>query len=362
MVSRSADGEFSADASKPESEATGLDREKFVQILFGSSAFQLLKAGCDLGLFELLAHTPNQKSEALRKQMGLSSRSIDILLLGTTSLGLTLVRDGCYSVAPIVTEFFPPGKWHILRDIVEFQSVFTIPASQYFTESLLQDTNSGIAIVPGLGQDLYSRLSDHPDLEAAFYRGMRSWSSLSNSVLVARAELSPGERVLDVGGGDGVNAIALASIYPDTNFTVMDMPGAIDIAREKIADEGLSDRIDVCASDIFLDEYPAGYDSILFANQLLIWSPDEIVKLLRRARRALSPSGAVMIFSAISDDDGSGPLYAALDNVYFSSLPSDAGFIYSWGQYEGWVKEAGFRSVERRPGGSWTPHGVIVGR
>ncbi|MGY4978578.1 methyltransferase [Streptomyces sp. 900105755] len=182
---------------------------------------------------------------------------------------------------------------------------------------------------------------------------------LSNPVLVEKADLTQVRRVLDVGGGDGVNAIALAQANPGVEFTVLDLPGTVEIARKKIAEHGLSDRISVRAADIFADTYPTGHDCVLFANQLVIWSPEENVRLLRKAHAALPDGGRVLVFNAMSDDSGDGPLYAALDNVYFATLPAASSTIYRWGQYEEWFAAAGFVKPERLPGGRWTPHGVI---
>src|SRR5207253_7882011 len=140
--------------------------------------------------------------------------------------------------------------------------------------------------------------------------------------------------VLDVGGGDAVNAIALARANPEARFTVLDLPGAVRIGRRKIAESGLTDRIACHESDIFADPYPDGHDCVLFANQLVIWSPEENLLLLRKAYQCLPPGGRVLVFNAISDDSGDGPLYAALDNVYFATLPARGSMLYRWGQYD----------------------------
>jgi hypothetical protein len=156
-----------------------------------------------------------------------------------------------------------------------------------------------------------------------------------------------------------VNSIALAQANPAARFTVVDLPGATAIARQRVAAHGLGDRIDVLGLDMFADPYPAGHDCVLFANQLVIWSPEENLTLLRKAYQVLPDGGRVLIFSAFSDEAGDGPLYAALDNVYFATLPSPSSMVYHWGQYERWLTAAGFTKIARIPGDAWTPHGLI---
>jgi L-tyrosine C(3)-methyltransferase len=336
-----------------------LSTDALVGILFGAGAFQLLNAGCELGLFPLLHRSSGLTRDAVARELGLAPRPAQILLLGTTALGLTGQRDGRYRNAALVEDMLRDGTWEIIEDLVTFEARIVYPAQVDFVEALRRDTNVGLRRFPGEGSDLYHRLAATPALERLFYRCMRSWSRLSNPVLVAEADLDGVRRVLDVGGGDGVNAIELAKANPDVHFTVLDLPGATAIARRNIAEHGLGDRITACEGDIFADPFPPGHDCVLFANQLVIWSATENLALLHKAYETLPHGGRTLIFSAISDDDGDGPLYAALDNVYFATLPADRSMIYPWSQYEDWLTAVGFSTVERLPGGTWTPHGVV---
>lgn len=339
-----------------------LTNDDLVRILFGSSAFQMLNAGCQLGLFSLLNQRPDSTSAVIAEELALQPRPTQILLLGTTALGLTTCGDDRYRNAELVETMFRDHSWKIMEDLVAFELHIVHPIEMDFVESLRRNTNVGLRRLEGNGTDLYHRLAANPDLQTLFYRCMRSWSRLSNPILVEKADLTGVRRVLDVGGGDGVNSIALAKANPHVEFTVLDLPDVVDIARRKIAEHGLSERISAHEGDIFTDQYPAGHDCVLFANQLVIWSPEENLTLLGKAWRLLPDCGRVLIFSAISDDSGDGPLYAALDNVYFATLPATRSMIYHWKQYEDWLNAVGFSKIERLPGGSWTPHGVISAR
>lgn len=336
-----------------------LTNDDLVRILFGSSAFQMLNAGCQLGLFRLLNQRPGINNAIITEELRLQPRPTQILLLGTTALGLTTRDGGSYRNAELLEAMFQDDSWEIMEDLIAFEAHIVHPSVADFVESLRCNTNAGLRRFEGKGTDLYHRLAENPGLEQLFYRCMRSWSRLSNPILVEKADLTGVHRVLDVGGGDGVNSIALAKANPHVGFTVLDLPGAAEIARKKIAENGLSRRISVQEGDIFTNRYPAGHDCVLFANQLVIWSPEENLELLAKAYQTLPDGGRVLIFSAISDDSGDGPLYAALDNVYFATLPATSSTIYHWGQYEDWLNTVGFLKAERFPGGRWTPHGVI---
>lgn len=342
--------------------APELTRDDLVGTLFGAAAFQTLNAGCELGLFALLHERPGSTTAEVRDALQLAERSADVLLQAAAALRLTTVADGRYRNAALVEQMFDDGSWEIIRDLVAFEANIVYPAQADTVESLRTDTNVGLGRFPGDGTDLYHRIAGIPELEQLFYRCMRSWSRLSNPVLVDRADLTGVRKVLDVGGGDGVNSIALAREYPDVEFTVMDLPGAGKIAERRIAEEGLDDRISVIDGDIFTGDYPTGHDCVLFANQLVIWTPEENKALLAKAHAALEPGGRVLVFNAMSDDSGDGPLYAALDNLYFQTLPTGGSRLYRWEQYEQWMTEVGFTDVRRHPGRTWTPHGVVSAR
>ncbi|MGH3806141.1 MAG: methyltransferase [Pseudonocardiaceae bacterium] len=336
-----------------------LTRDDLIVTLFGAGAFQILNAGCELGLFSLLCNEPGLTAGEIAGKLALRSRPTQVLLLGTTALRLTSLADGRYRNAALLDESLRDGSWEILRDMVAFEAHIVYQAQADFVESLRQDTNVGLRRFPGQGTDLYHRLAGNPELEALFYRCMRSWSRLSNPVLTATADLTGVTRVVDVGGGDGVNAIALATRNPGVDFTVLDLPGAAAIARTTITEAGLADRVTVCEADIFTDPYPPGHDCVLFANQLVIWSPEQNLQLLTKAYDTLPDGGRVLVFSAMSNTTGDGPLYSALDNVYFTTLPAASSRIYQWDEYQGWLTSAGFSQVRFLPGDTWTPHGVI---
>jgi hypothetical protein len=179
-------------AEKPALTMSGL-----VPTLFGHAAFQQLKAGCELGLFEHLNAHPGSTKAEIAAVLELPARSVDVLLLGTTALALTTTSDDRYHNAEIIDQMFAEVTWQVLRDIVEFQDrISYLPATDY-AESLRTGRNVGIRHFLGDTEDLYSRLTNTDGLEELFYRGMNSWSKLSNPVLVNGVDYAGISSVLD---------------------------------------------------------------------------------------------------------------------------------------------------------------------
>jgi ubiquinone/menaquinone biosynthesis C-methylase UbiE len=341
---------------------SALTMDDLTPILFGAAAFQYLNAGSKLGLFELLRENPALTKEQVRRKLGLEERSADVLLLGTTSLRLTELHDDGYRNAGVVDRMFDSDMWTIFRDVVDFEADIVYEGQADLVESLRTNTNVGLRRISGSGRDLYFRLAENPELQKVFYRYMSSWSELSNSLLLDRVDFSETMSLLDVGGGDGVNAVALAKAHDHLAVHILEISTNAPITRRNIAAEGLTDRITVHTCDMFDDPFPGGHDCVLFAHQLVIWTPEENIALLRKAREALVPGGRVVIFNSMSNEDGDGPLMAALDSVYFAALPAEGGMIYGWHQYEEWLTEAGFQDISRVPFDGWTPHGAVIAR
>lgn len=337
-----------------------LDMPGLSWILFGHAAFQYLNAACELQLFEVLAEHGSLTKPEIKAKLELADRAVDVLLLGTTALGLTVQRDGNYSAAKVVSELQRTEDWQRFKDTVAFEQYVVYEGQLDFTDSLRTNSNVGLRRVRGTGRDLYHRLSENPHLESVFYRYMRSWSELANAHLVEELDLSKAEKLLDCGGGDAVNSIALAQANEHLTAAVFEIPATEAIAQKKIAEAGLSDRVSVISGDMFADPFPSGFDTIMFAHQLVIWTLEENTFLLRKAYDALPAGGRLIIFNSMSNDAGDGPVVAALDSVYFASLPAEGGMIYSWEQHEECLRAAGFQDFERVACPGWTPHGILV--
>ena len=60
-------------------------------------------------------------------------------------------------------------------------------------------------------------------------------------------------KILDIGGNTGKWAIASARFVKDIEITIMDLPGQLDVAREKVKQAGLGERISFYPANL-LDE------------------------------------------------------------------------------------------------------------
>jgi len=337
-----------------------LRMDDLVLLLYGHSAFQSLYAGCELGVFELLSRQPELSQAEIGQHLQLEAYPIKALLLGLTALKLIQKVDNKYRNSLVIQMLFLEGIWQEFYDTVLFEARIVYPGSMDFVESLRQNRNVGLRQFPGKGPDLYHRLSENPPLETVFYNFMGSWSKLVNPLLLKNVDFSHFRDVVDVGGGDATNSIALASAFPNLNITLMDIPASCQIAQKNIDEHQLTDRINVFGANIFVDEFPQEQDCFLFIHVLVIWSLDKNTSLLRRAYEALKPGGSVVIFNMMTSDEEDGPVMSALDSSYFVSIPHEGGMIYTWSDHENCLREAGFTEMKRIYCDYWAPSGIII--
>ena len=337
-----------------------LRMDDLVQILYGHSAFQNLYAGCELGVFELLWKHPELSQAEISQHLNLEDYPTKALLLALTALKLIQKVGDRYRNSFVMQMLFLENTWKEFYDVVLFEAKIVYRGSIDYVESLQQNKNVGLRQFKGQGPDLYNRLHEDPGLDQVFYNFMGSWSKLVTPLWLEKIDFSNFHTVVDVGGGDATNSIALAKAFPNVKITLMDIPDSCKIAQKHIDQNQLTDRIQVMGADIFVDEFPQNQDCFLFIHVLVIWSLEKNTTLLRRAYEALKPGGSLIIFNMMTSDQEDGPLMAALDSSYFVSIPHEGGMIYTWSDHEQCLRDAGFTQMRRIDCDFWAPSGIII--
>lgn len=161
--------------------------------------------------------------------------------------------------------------------------------------------------------------------------------------------LSSTSKALDVGGGSGVYACALAANAPALEAVVLEQAPVDAIAREHIRERGLDGRVRVESADMFHDPWPGDCDLHLFSNVMHDWDAPEIRSLLCRSGESLVKGGRVLIHEAFLNADKRGPLPVAEYSCILAH--STQGRCYSVPEMAAFLEESGFRFLEHRDTG-----------
>jgi ubiquinone/menaquinone biosynthesis C-methylase UbiE len=291
--------------------------------------------------------------------LNLEEKPLRILLLGLTSLGLVKKRGDYYSNSAIAERLLTAGKPGTWIPLIKWQHFINYRAMYHFADAIRTNTNAGLAEFPGTEPTLYQRLVHQPELEKIFQDAMQSISLTANRVFSELVDLSHVRHLVDVGGGNATNIIALANRYPQLRASVFDSPTVCEIARKNIDRVGLSGRLDAVSGNCFNDPFPESADCILFCHFFTIWSEQKDQQLLKKCFDGLKSGGSVIIFNMMQRDDETGPLTASVGSPYFLTLATGESLLYTAAEYAEWMKRAGFQRVQtiRLP----FDHAAIIG-
>jgi cyclopropane fatty-acyl-phospholipid synthase-like methyltransferase len=187
---------------------------------------------------------------------------------------------------------------------------------------------------------------------------MGAYTRLSPKILDL-PEFSSMTHLLDVGGGDGSNAIGLCERHPDLRVTLIDRPSVVEIARQRVARAGLSGRISCAPVDVFADPWPTGCTGVLMSHLVEIFSHDKIDRLYRHAFDVLPPGGRLVVWTIMAGDSETGSLQAAKSSIYFLCAASGEGMAYPAKDHDEALRRAGFSGVRRHLAAEFD-HGALV--
>ena len=319
--------------------------EKLYLVFGGHIFFQTLHAGVKLGVFSLLRNNPGLTREEVAQKLGIQEQPARIMLLGLVSAGLLRKRGDRLFLTRVSSELLCEESPTNIIAYVYLQHEVMYPGMTHFVESVKEYRNAGLVEFPGSEPTLYQRIKHDPQVEQVFHDAMSALSVQTNALLADYLDLSRTQRLVDVGGGDGTNIITLARRHKHLQARVFDFPSVCEIAKQRIADNGLSDRLGAVQGNAFQDAFPKDADCFLFAHFCTIWSAEKNRQLYRKAYDALPKGGRVVVFNMMQSNDETGPLSAAVGSPYFLGIATGEGMLYTWNEYSQWLREAGFSNV-----------------
>jgi len=319
--------------------------ERLYLVFGGHIFFQTLHAAVHYGLFSLLKAKPGLTRQQVADELQLAEQPVRIMILGLVSAGIIKQRRGRLYNTLLSGELLCADSPTNIIPYVHLQHHVMYPGMKHFCQAIQMGTNAGLKEFLGDEPTLYQRLKHEPAVERVFHDAMSALSVQTNAILADHLDLSGVRRLVDVGGGDATNIITLARRHPHLKASVFDFPSVCEIAGRHIAANGLADRLSAIPGNAFEDAFPTGADCFLFAHFCTIWSGANNRRLYKKAYDALPSGGRVVIFNMMQANDESGPLSAAVGSPYFQAIATGEGMLYTWKEYETWLREVGFQDV-----------------
>lgn len=149
-------------------------------------------------------------------------------------------------------------------------------------------------------------------------------------------------RLLDLGGGPGWVAIALAQAHAGVHGCVFDWPETVAVAAANIAHAQLSERLETQGGDLDSDDIGGDYD-LIWCSSVLHFVPD-MAAALRKMHAALKPAGMLVCVQAeiapAAED-------AARVLPYYLPMRMLGRTVTRQGELAQLLRDAGWRQVEQ---------------
>jgi SAM-dependent methyltransferase len=309
--------------------------DRIFQLAQGFMASKHLFAASELGLFEALGEGPADLA-GLAARTGLTTRTARISADAMVALGLLERQGDRYANTPVAAAFLAGATGADLRPLLKFWDRLSYPVWTDLAGAL------------GRGRPNRQVFDIDESLVPIMSAGIEAATASACRALPATAGLPPASRVLDIGGGTGSWAIALAQADPDLTATVFELPEVTAVAAERIRTAGLSSRITVVAGDLLTGDLPRGYNGLLLANVVHYFTADTNQSILRTVRAAADAGARLLLADFWTDPTHTRPLPAALMAGEFAVHLND-GDIYSAEEAAAWLEATGWNYTGHAP-------------
>ncbi|HEV3232989.1 MAG TPA: methyltransferase [Candidatus Dormibacteraeota bacterium] len=305
----------------------------------------LIAAVADLDLFTWLAEYPSDL-DGICDTLGLARRPAIVMLRLLGARGLVGLTQGVYRLTNLAREHLVSGSPFGLGPY--YGSLRQRPTCQQLLDVLRTDQPASWS-----GQDqgrVWEEELDDAAGAAQLTAAMDCRGAYLGPMLAERLDLTGSRRLLDVAGGSGIYACLIAVRHPHLEAVVLERPPVDAIARRRVEETGLSERVTVATGDMFQAPLPAGCDVHLYSNVLHDWGEEKVRSLLQKSHDALEPGGLLAVHDTHLDADGFGPLAVAEYSALL--MHGTEGRCYGVDELSRFLADAGFTYIGVAPTGA----------
>jgi predicted O-methyltransferase YrrM len=313
--------------------------EQIMSMIRGFQVAKMLMVAVDLAVFDFLAEPRSAVETAA--WLKANPRATGIFLNGLAGLGLLEKGLDYFKNSELASRYLVRGSENYRGAIVKH--------IEHTWDRGWNDLKETVLVGHPPEVETEKWVDGRPERDEASVRafiwGMHAIARDLAPKVAAMLDLKPVRRLLDLGGGPATYAITFAQANPELKATVFDLPMPIEIARENIAKNGLTGRVDTLAGNFLNDDIGTSYDFI-WVSQILHSHDEEQSKLIiAKAVAALNPGGALAIQDFYLNPDGASPTGAAMFGVHMLAV-TPRGRAYTHAEVAEWMQAAGLTAPE----------------
>ena len=317
--------------------------EQLEAMAYGFRQSRILFTAWELDVFGAVGE--GAASEEVAGRIGADARATDRLLNALVAMGLLEKGNGVFSNTPLAARYLVKASPHAMSTLGHAATLY----GRWGT--LTGAVKAGTTVLP--------RVTDDEEDREAFIEAMHRRAINNADKLIADIDLDGVSRVLDVGGGSGVYAMAFCRAKDGLSATVLDLPEVTPLTRRYVEAGGFSGRVDTADGNYRKCDFGSGFDLVFFSAIVHSEPPAENQRLIDKAFAALNPGGRIAIQDFVMDETRTAPGFGALFALNML-VNTRAGDTFTEGEIRAWLEGAGCTDITRQDTGPFTA--MLTGR
>ena len=318
------------------------------ELVRGYQAGCVIMAAAELELFDRMGGGPFTASQAAEKLQS-DLRGITVLLDALAALQLLVKQGQRYESAGNVAEVLTAKGSGSMLAMVQHQA-----------NCLRRWSHLAEVVKTGRPAPRQAGIRGAQADYASFIEAMDNIARMAAGKLIAELPPIKFQHLLDVGGASGTYTIAFLRGNPTARATIFDLAQVLPQAKERLKNEGLSERVELVAGDFYCDRLPGGAD--------LAWLSAIVHQNLRQQNRelfarifeALVGGGQLLVRDFLMEPSRTAPVGGALFAVNML-VGTAKGGTFTFEELRDDLAAAGFADLRilRR---DETMHSIVAGR
>ncbi len=305
--------------------------DAFHHSLNGGEILFLLKAAVDHNVFEFCDNPVT--AEQFCAARGTNTLLTEKFFNALTAAGLLIKQNSEFQNTPLAATCFMEGKpfyqGNLISLLVKTRTERWSNLGRCLEEGPLQPQNDR------------NRVFDGSFIKAMAEGAMRGGLHRTVEHVTALPEFKTAKKLVDIGGGHGLYAIAFAQANPGLESVVFDLPPVTKVTNEYIQSYEMQDRVTAVAGDYTEDDWGQNVD-IVFASDCLYRPTETVRPVLNKIRESLSPGGMFISKHFMMDEGRTSPDTTVYFDLMVSLIGNFSGYIHTPKEWCQVLESAGF--------------------
>ncbi|NYT12156.1 MAG: methyltransferase domain-containing protein [Methanomassiliicoccales archaeon] len=313
----------------------------------------LLRTSLEIGVFDVLSDFTS--SIDVSKRLGTHHDNTRYLLDGLASCDLVEKNNQMYRNTEMSRLYLVSESANYMGSYIQLYQRSLIDALDDLTEMVQKGS---IPSPPKVVDGSYDEFEEYVKALASAAKG--GTARIAARIVSQQPEFPTMRRMLDIGGGPGIIAMAIVDPHPFMKGVIFEQPAMAEVARKNISDFGMEDRMEVISGNFLTDPLEESFD-LIWTSFCLYFAKHHLDETIKKIFEALEPGGIFISLHEGLNEEGTKPEILVLPNIAMNMNGHDTAF--ESGEIVEAMRRSGFSDVRSRPEDS--PFGeveVVIGK